>query len=238
MRTGRADFERAVAAYPLDGPRIPDEVIAAGRASLAATGLFLVGEWHGAAETPAVVRSLARALGTQGVAVEWSHDELDSAVQPLRDGGALDLDALWRLPEDVEAFCGDGRFTAGHVAVLQHLRAEGLLEQLLLVDRSGPAEVDQREEAMAKRLLAGRRVDVATLVWLGGFHVLLEPLEELVPLGARVRSVLPALQSVQIAFDRGTVWFHGEREIEDPRAWPGLVLRLPLCSPATVPGHM
>jgi hypothetical protein len=89
VRLERGEFERAIAAYSLESVDVPEDVLAAGRASLDSTGLFLVGEMHGAAETPRVLLALARELGTRSLALEWSHDELDDVVQPLIVGEAL-----------------------------------------------------------------------------------------------------------------------------------------------------
>jgi hypothetical protein len=235
VRLQRAAFERAVAAYRLDDVPLDDDAVEGARESLEATGLFLLGEPHGAAENPRVLYSLARRLGTRALALEWSYDELDAFAQPLVASDALDVEALWSLPTEAEAFCGDGRFTAGHVALLIGLRAEGYLEQLVLVDRAGPAEIEKREQAMTDRLLAERRRELPTLVWLGGFHTLLELLEDVEPLGARVARELPGLRSVQILYDAGEVWFHEPARVGTPEVWPVPVVRLPVAHPADVP---
>jgi hypothetical protein len=60
-------------------------------------------------------------------------------------------DAFWRLPPSAEVFSGDGRFTAGHVCLLEHLG--GQLERLILLDRAG-SEGQDRETGMVRRLLA------------------------------------------------------------------------------------
>jgi hypothetical protein len=237
VKLQRSAFERAVRSYRLDDVPLDDNVLAAGRESLEATGLFLVGEPHGAAENPRVVYALAQRLGTRALALEWSHDELDAFAQPLVAEGALDLEALWALPAEAEAFCGDGRFTAGHVALLTGLGAEGHLEQLVLVDRVGPAEIEEREQAMTARLLAERRCDLPMLVWLGAFHTLLEPVEDVDPLGARVARELPGLRSVEILYDAGEVWFHEPERVETPEVWPVPVVRLPVAQPADVPAR-
>jgi hypothetical protein len=235
VRIERGGFERAIATYSLESVDVPEDVLAAGRASLDSTGLFLVGEMHGAAETPRVLLALARALGSRSLALEWSHDELDDVVQPLIAGEALRFDALWSLPPEAEALCGDGRVTVGHFAVLPVLHNEALLEQVILVDSSGPAERDEREHAMARRLLSERRPECPTIAALGAYHALLEPVDAVEPVGARLRRELPELDGVRMLFDGGDVWFHERRAVEAQSSWPGRELRLPYASPADVP---
>jgi hypothetical protein len=72
VRLERGAFERAVLAYGSDPVELPGDLVEAGRASLDSTGLFLVGELHGASENPRVILALARELGTRALALEWS----------------------------------------------------------------------------------------------------------------------------------------------------------------------
>jgi hypothetical protein len=88
---------------------------------------------------------------------------------------------------------------------------------------------------MTDRLLAERRRELPTLVWLGGFHTLLELLEDVEPLGARVARELPGLRSVQILYGAGEVWFHEPARVGTPEVWPVPVVRLPVAHPADVP---
>jgi hypothetical protein len=163
------------------------------------------------------------------------NDEVDAVVQPLVAEGELRFDPLWSLPPAADALGADGRVTAGHFAVLRVLREEGRLEQLILIDRGGPAEPDEREQEMTSRLLSERRPERTTLVVVGAYHALLERVEELEPLGVRVRRELPGLDAVQVLFDHGEVWFHGPRPVATPTDWPGRELRLPSATPADVP---
>src|SRR5688500_13375913 len=114
--------------------------------------MLVDGEPHGFAQSPSVLYALARELGTRALAFEWSHDELDGLVQDP------DFDHLWGLPSTAEFFAGDGRFTAGHFALLARLRDEGRLDQLILYDRLDPVpDPDDwriRDRQMAERLLA------------------------------------------------------------------------------------
>ena len=128
----RDEFERAVAAYRLEGIDVSGEVAAVAEASLAATGVVLAGEAHGVEQTPRAVYALARRLGVDALGFEWSWDQFDQVVRPVLETRRIDRDALWSLPPDAEAFCGDGRFTAGHVRVLEELGDR--LEELVCVD--------------------------------------------------------------------------------------------------------
>ncbi len=61
---------------------------------MAEAGLIVVGEPHGIYETPAVVYSLAVAVGTRGVAFEWSHEKMDAPVQDFVRTGSFDFERL------------------------------------------------------------------------------------------------------------------------------------------------
>lgn len=121
-----AEFRAAVDAYPFTAAAPPHP-----------GGSILVGHGHGlrAAWEPALLYSLALETGATALAFEWSDDEVGPLVDALVTHGRLDVDALWRLPEGAEAFCGDGRFTAGHVALLERLIGARRLAQVILFDR-------------------------------------------------------------------------------------------------------
>jgi hypothetical protein len=154
-------------AFPLDA-----DVVAVARQSIAEAGLLVVGEPHGVAETPALLYRLAVELETRVLALEWSHDELGGLPE------RLDLDGLWSLPTSSEFFAGDGRYTAGHFALIRRLRAEARLEQLILFDRLDPVphpgDWRIRDRDMAERFLAEWHGSPA-LVVAGGFHASDEP---------------------------------------------------------------
>jgi hypothetical protein len=137
-----AAFRAAVDAYRLTAtvPPHPD-------------GSIIIGHGHGlrAAWEPALFYALARETEAAALAFEWSYDELQPLIDGLLATGRLDVDELWRLPEDAEAFCGDGRITAGHVALLEALLAERRLAQVILFDRLD-SEPPARSEEMALRL--------------------------------------------------------------------------------------
>lgn len=218
---GRAAFEAAVDVYDLEAVRLDEARLAPLREALAASeGLLLLGESHGVEQTPAVLQALIRALGLRGLALEWSKDELGDVVA----GG---FESLWDLPSDAEVFSGDGRFTAGHVALLRSLE----LDQLVLLDRVGSSG-EERSLELGDRLLAARRPGVPLLAVLGASHA--------VPTGrtaaSRLVPAVPGLRPVLLSWCGGRCWFHGERDLRGLPELPD-ALRLPPARPATVPAR-
>jgi hypothetical protein len=128
-----SEFAAAVAEHAFADSAFEPDALARAAVSLAETGLLVVGEPHGVRETPSVLYALAIALGTRAVAFEWSHEEMEAAVQAFLRSGSFDFEELWSLPSSAEFFCGDGRITAGHFALLQRLRREGRLDQVICV---------------------------------------------------------------------------------------------------------
>ncbi len=100
MTTGRAAFERAVADYRLTDLAPPPEALAVGAASLDRTGLFLLGETHGVAQTPRAILGLVSRLRVRAPAFEWSYDELDDVVQPVLSIGVANPAVVPRHPHD------------------------------------------------------------------------------------------------------------------------------------------
>jgi hypothetical protein len=137
-----ADFRAAVDAYRFQATAPPHP-----------EGSILIGHAHGhrAAWEPALLYALACETDTVALAFEWSNDELRALVDRVFERGQFDLDALWELPPGAETFCGDGRFTAGHVALLERLVAERRLEQVILFDRVDWVQ-PERSTQMATRL--------------------------------------------------------------------------------------
>ena len=235
MTTRRVAFERAVADYRLTDLAPPDEALAVAAASLDRTGLFLLGEVHGVAQTSRAILGLARRLGVRALAFEWSYDELDDVVQPVLSTGSIASDALWRLPPSAEVFSGDGRFTAGHVRLLEHLGDQ--LDRIVLLDRVG-SEGSDREIGMARRLLAGRRGESPMLAVLGVGHVVRAPLDDLEPVGLLIEGELPGVANGILAPSSGRFWFHGEHELRSGRLPPAdVVVPLGIAYPAVVPQH-
>lgn len=217
---GRAEFEHAAAAYRLEGIDVPDEVAAVAAESLEAAGVVLVGESHGVEQTPRAVFALVRRLDVDALGFEWSWDQFD----PVLATGRVDREALWSLPLEAEAFCGDGRFTAGHVRLLDELA--GRLDELVCVDVLESATPQAREEAMAHRILQAVRPGRRLLVVVGWWHAGTEPDEGVEPAGALLLRALPGLRTVLLAPGPGTAWFHGEHAF-GPRPH-GLDVELPI----------
>lgn len=219
-------FAAAVDAYRFDDVRLDPATVELAAATLAEAGLLLVGEPHGVRETPAVLYALAVALGVRAVALEWSHEEMDVPLQGFLRSGTFDFQQLWALPPAAEFFCGDGRITAGHFALLRRLREEERLEQVIAFDRLDPdplPEWEVRDRELAERLLREWSRRLPLLVVAGAFHARLD-----VPgtMASRLATELPALRPAMLQYaDRPSM----------PQA--PIVLRLPPASPAVVPGR-
>jgi hypothetical protein len=88
MTARRAAFERAVADYRLPDLAPPAKALAVAAASLDRTGLFLLGEAHGVAQTPLAILGLAQRLGARALAFEWSYEiegqRLDAEAPAVR----------------------------------------------------------------------------------------------------------------------------------------------------------
>jgi hypothetical protein len=156
-----AQFRAAVDAYRFtaDAPPHPD-------------GSILIGHGHGlrAAWEPALFYALVHETGATALAFEWSYDELGPIVDGLLQAGRVDVEELWRLPDGAEAFCGDGRFTAGHVALLERLVSERRVTQVILFDRLDSMQ-PERSAAMASRLAGEWDRAHRLLAVVGGAHV-------------------------------------------------------------------
>lgn len=235
MTTGRTAFERAVSDYRLTDLAPPTDALAVAAASLERTGLFLLGEPHGIAQTPLAILGLARRLGVRALAFEWSYDELDDVVQQVLSTGTVASDALWRLPPSAEVFSGDGRFTAGHVRLLEHVSDQ--LDEIVLLDHVG-SEGSERELGMAQRLLAGRRRVRPMLAVLGAAHVVRAPLDDVKQVGLLIEEELPGVANGMLVPSSGSVWFHGEHEFPAGELPPAdVVVPLGVAVPAVVPQH-
>jgi hypothetical protein len=157
-------FHDAVAAYSVHElpARFDAAALAAATSRSRATGLFLLGERHKRTEPPRAIYTLMRRLDFRGLALEWESD-----LRPLVDAYLAErVDASAALSED-------GRVTEGHFAVLAHLRDEGRLEHLVLMDetsREWTGHWTERDAGMARTLLRDRNPAVPTLVVAGGFH--------------------------------------------------------------------
>jgi len=168
---------------------------AAVRQSLRRTGLVLLGEGHGIAQTPVLVEELIAWFGLGGIALEW-HEDLRPWLDRWITNGVL-ADPVRGAPP-VEVWGGDGRLTAGHLAMLRRWAAAGLL--IILMDgttivrpRPGESEEEmgrrwwsERDAAMAARVLAAPNAPGGRLVVAGDLHTRLEPLPASDPIGAEI----------------------------------------------------
>jgi hypothetical protein len=113
--------------------------------------------------------------------------------------GSFDFDRLWTLPESAELFCGDGRITAGHFALLRRLREEGRLEQVIAFDRLDPEPLPEwhvRDREMAERLLAEWDRRLPLLAVAGAFHAQLEP----GTMATRLAADVPGLRTITLEY--------------------------------------
>lgn len=211
------EFAAAVDAYRFDSFDFDPDAIALARSSVEEAGLLVVGEPHGVYETPSALYSLAVALDLTAVAFEWSHEELDQAVQSSGFG------RLWSLPATAEFFSGDGRFTAGHFALLRRLRDEDRLEQAIVYDRLDPvphpADWRIRDAEMAERLLAEWQ-GAPLLVLTGAFHAALED----GTMASHLARERPGLRPLMLQYEN-----------QPPMPSAPITLRLQRASPAQVP---
>ena len=218
-------FAAAVDAYRFDDVRLAREALELAEATLAESGLLLAGEPHGVHETPRVLYALAVALGTRALALEWSHEEMEAPLQAFRRDGRFELERLWALPASAEFFCGDGRITAGHFALLRRLRNEGRLEQVIAFDRIDPDPVPEwqvRDRELAERLLREWDRRLPLLAVTGAFHARLDTPETM---AAKLAEEIPGLGPAMLVYEDGSAI---------PPA--PIVLRLPAATPAVVPG--
>ena len=184
-----------------------DGAIALAEASLDEHGLLLLGEFHGVAENPLIVEAVAGALEIGALAFEW----------PVSDEQ--------RLLEEMLAWVGDGRVTAGHIALLRRTAC-----RVAGVDRRLTGD---RDEAMADANadLRGRVLFVG-----GNVHTRLTPFHgadrQLDP-GRRP----PALCTLDVHYRSGHYWNFGPRSFAAPERPPrGPHVTLAIATEATVLG--
>jgi hypothetical protein len=232
-------FLGAAAGFVVAGLELEAEPSAVGAAqrSLDDSGLLLLGEVHGVRENPLLIRALMQVLGLTSLALEWP-DDLAPAVAAFLAGETLaDHPMLWS---------GDGRITAGHLAVLAERAAAGPFE-LTLFDGTIDSgwSWSQRDEAMAARILAGRADSVRTLVVAGNAHTPVRPIELGVPMGAYLAQGRPGVREIRINYGGGYYYnlrpgrfASTGRQRRQARLYQhddALVLDLPSASEAVVP---
>ena len=178
-----------------------------------------------------------KAFGLTSLALEWPEDLTAMIRAFLASGTLADHPWLWG---------GDGRITAGHLAVLADRAAAGPLE-LILFDGVIGADWSwsQRDEAMARRILATSPPSTRTLVVAGNAHTPIHPIELGVPMGARVAEQRPGTREVQISYGGGSFYNFEPRQFARRTGPQGeirlhqhegeLVLDLPIATEAVVP---
>ena len=210
---------------------------AAARQSLDDSGLLLLGEVHGARENPLLARALMQAFGITGLALEWDEDLAPVIEAFLATGTLADHWLLWS---------GDGRITAGHLAVLAERAAAGTLEVFLFDGAIGPEwDWSDRDKAMARRLLAAAPAHARTLAVAGNAHTPTGPIELGTPMGAWLRRHRPGVREIRINYGSGSYYntepcrftHHGPPplQIRLHQEHGVLVLDLPTAEEAIVP---
>jgi hypothetical protein len=121
-----AEFRQAVADFPVGELEVAAEPAAraAAERSVAESGFLLLGEVHGARENPLIIAALLRSFGLTSLALEWPAG-LAPVISAFLAGEAL--------ADDPRLWSGDGRITAGHLAMLRERAAAGPLELTLVV---------------------------------------------------------------------------------------------------------
>jgi len=233
------ELHRAVAGFAVTdlGLVIEPAALAAARRSLDESGFVLLGEVHGVRENPLIIRALLQALGISGLALEWPED-LAALIRAFLAGDVLaDHPLLW---------FGDGRITAGHLAVLRERAAAGPLSLTLFDGAVGAGwSWSQCDEAMARRILADPAAGNGTLVAAGNAHTPTTPTSLGIPLGACLARHRPGVAEIQIRYGGGRYFNIEPRRF--PRTRPAgrhprmhrsggaLVLDLPAAREAVVP---
>jgi len=237
------DLREAVAEFVVTDLDLPFEpaALAVMRRSLDETGLVLLGEVHGVAQNPLIVRGLMGVLGITSIAVEWPIDLVQTVESFLRSGTLTDHPMLW---------LGDGRITAGHLRVFHSLRAAGPLVVTLFdppIDAGTTVDEtwSRRDEAMATRLLGSAAATVPTLVVAGNAHTETARSARGLPLGTHLAARRPGLRNIRIRYRAGGFYNFGSGRFHH-MPWPrrrcglysargGLLFALPHAYEAVVP---
>jgi hypothetical protein len=142
-----AEFRQAVADFPVEELEVGAEPAAqAEERSLAESGFLLLGEVHGVWENPLIIAALLRSFGLASLALEWPA-ELAPVISAFLAGEAL--------ADDPQLWSGDGRITAGHLAVLRERAAAGPLGPVLAA--AGPASARSGSTTAAGATTTSRR---------------------------------------------------------------------------------
>lgn len=210
---------------------------AAAQRSLDDPGLLLLGEMHGARENPLLARALMQAFGITRLALEWDEDLAPVIAAFLATGTLADHWLLWP---------GDGRITAGHLAVLAERAAAGPLEVILFDGAIGADwSWSARDEAMARRILAAAPAGTRTLAVAGNAHTPTGPTKLGIPMGAWLDRRRPGVREIRINYGSGRYYNTRPRRFAYRRRRPrqvrlhqhsdALILDLPAAQEAIVP---
>lgn len=192
---------QAVAGFVVEDLELDPAAVAAARRSVEESGLLLLGEVHGVRENPLLAGALMRVFGLRRLALEWPED-LTPVIETFQATGTLE--DHWLL------WTGDGRITAGHLAVLAERPAAGPV-QVMLFDGAGWSWSD-RDEAMARRILAAAPPGTRTLVAAGNAHTHAEPTKLGVPMGAWLAQKRPGVREIHINYGDGRYYNMQPRE--------------------------
>lgn len=208
--------------------QVDPEADTAVRESLQRTGLVLLGERHGTEQTPVLVDALITWFGLGGIALEWDADVRPWLDRWLTDGVLVDPA---RGDPAMQVWSGDGRLTAGHLAMLRQWAAAGLLINLVdatPVVRPRPGESEEemarrwwseRDAVMADRVLAVTNAPGGWLVVAGDLHTRLTPLpaddpvvaQIGIPMGVELAHRRPGLHSIECVYGPGRFYNLGPR---------------------------
>ena len=170
---------------------------------------------HGVAQNPLVIRGLISLLELRWLALEWPAEIVEVAEAFIEDGVVHDHEWLgW----------GDGRVTAGHLAVLRRLAAERAAFDFLGFDtmpwtppRPGESEWTARDRRMAETVLA-RPLSGGCLVVAGNAHTGVSTTSNGVPMGAWLARSRPGLRTITIRYGHGGFYNLGSRHFPMARS--------------------
>ncbi len=233
-------LERAAAGFEVTDLKLMIEPSAQAtiRQSLDRSGLLLLGEVHGVGENPLLIRALMQAFGLGNLALEWPGD-LAEVIGAFLAGGTL--------PDHPMLWLGDGRLTAGHLAVLRERARAGEFGPALFDGGTGVYRTwSERDQAMADRILADSTAAAGTLVVAGNAHTPTGPTSLGVPLGACLYQQRPGVKEIRIRYGRGGYYNMQPRHFHPSiNIWPShvrlyqedgnLILELPAATEAIVP---
>jgi hypothetical protein len=215
----------AFGAQPLGALQMDPDAEAAVRESLQRSGLVLLGEIHGVAQTPVLLGEMIARFGLGGIALEWHHDLRPWLDRWVAHGVLSDPRGGSALAGEV--WGGDGRLTAGHLVALRRWADSGLLITLMdgttvTCPRRGESAEQlerrswtERDVAMAGRVLAAPDAVGGRLVVAGNLHTKLEPLPVGVPMGVHLARQRPGLCSIDFVYGPGRFYNLGPRPLGD-----------------------